>query len=127
MARILVVDDDPAIRQLLTDVLEMDGYEVDTAVDGPAAVRAVEAAAPDFVVLDVMMPGMDGFGVLRAVRELPGEPVPILMLTAAAEPDTNSRAWAGGVDYYLAKPFTADAVLDLIDGVLSNRIDVTGG
>ncbi|GGQ73176.1 response regulator transcription factor [Couchioplanes azureus] len=127
MARILVVDDDPAIRQLLTDVLELDGYEVDTAVDGPAGVRAVEAAAPDFVILDVMMPGMDGFGVLRAVRELPGEPVPILMLTAAAEPDTNSRAWAGGVDYYLAKPFTADAVLDLIDGVLSNRIDLAGG
>src|SRR5687767_5239837 len=56
MARILVVDDDLAIRQLLTDVLEMEGYEVSLAVDGLAAVREIRASAPDFVVLDVMMP-----------------------------------------------------------------------
>ena len=119
MARVLVVDDDPAIRQLLTDVLELEGHEVSVAVDGLAAVRAVEAVCPDFVVLDVMMPGLDGFGVLSAIRTQPGEPVPVLMLTAAAEPDANARAWANGVDYYLAKPFTADAVLDLIDGALT--------
>ncbi|HEX8343601.1 MAG TPA: response regulator transcription factor [Actinoplanes sp.] len=119
MARVLVVDDDPAIRQLLTDVLELEGHEVSVAVDGLAAVRAVEAVCPDFVVLDVMMPGLDGFGVLSAIRTQPGEPVPVLMLTAAAEPDANARAWVNGVDYYLAKPFTADAVLDLIDGALT--------
>ncbi|MGW4946501.1 response regulator transcription factor [Actinoplanes sp. NPDC004185] len=122
MARILVVDDDPAIRQLLTDVLEMDGYEVSVAVDGLAAVREVQAAAPDFVILDVMMPGLDGFGVLSTIRDQPGEPVPVLMLTAAAESDANARAWACGVDYYLAKPFTADAVLDLVDGVLAGQV-----
>ncbi|MEV6596288.1 response regulator [Actinoplanes sp. NPDC051346] len=127
MARILVVDDDPSIRQLLTDVLEMDGHEVATAVNGPDGVRAVQEAPPDFVVLDVMMPGMDGFEVLSAIREQPGDPVPVLMLTAAAEPGTNARAWAGGVDYYLAKPFTADAVLDLIEGVLSSNSDSYGG
>jgi DNA-binding response OmpR family regulator len=121
MARILVVDDDPAIRQLLTDVLEMDGYEVSVAVDGLAAVRAVTASSPDFVVLDVMMPGLDGFRVLSTIREQPGEPVPVLMLTAAAEADAGARAWASGVDYFLAKPFTADAVLDLIGGVLKDE------
>ena len=121
MARILVVDDDPAIRQLLIDVLEMDGYEVSVAVDGLAAVRAVESSSPDFVVLDVMMPGLDGFGVLSAIRAQPGEPVPVLMLTAAAEAGADARAWASGVDYYLAKPFTPDAVLDLIDGVLNDQ------
>ena len=125
MSRILVVDDDPGIRSLLTDVLEMEGYEVSVAVDGLAAVQAVEAAAPDFVILDVMMPGLDGFAVLSAIRAQGGEPVPVLMLTAAAEPGTNSRAWADGVDYYLAKPFTADAVLDLIDGVLSQQVRVS--
>lgn len=124
MAHILVVDDDPAIRQLLTDVLEMDDYEVSVAVDGLAAVRAVEAVNPDFVILDVMMPGLDGFGVLSTIRALPGEPVPVLMLTAAAESDANARAWAGGVDYYLAKPFTADAVLDLLDSVLATQVSV---
>ncbi|MEV4639852.1 response regulator transcription factor [Actinoplanes sp. NPDC049548] len=125
MARILVVDDDPGIRSLLTDVLELEGYEVSVAVDGLAAVQAVETVDPDFVILDVMMPGLDGFAVLAAIRALGGEPVPVLMLTAAAEPGTNSRAWADGVDYYLAKPFTADAVLDLLDGALSREVRVT--
>lgn len=125
MARVLVIDDDPAIRQLLTDVLEMEDYEVSIAADGLSAVRAVEAASPDFVVLDVMMPGLDGFGVLSAIRALDGEPVPVLMLTAAAEPDAGSRAWANGVDYYLAKPFSADAVLDLIDRALTRQVDVS--
>jgi DNA-binding response OmpR family regulator len=121
VARILVVDDDPAIRQLLTDVLEMEGYEISTAADGLAAVHALQTTSPDFVVLDVMMPGLDGFGVLKAIRSQGGEPMPVLMLTAAAEPDANTRAWSSGVDYYLAKPFTADAVLDLIDGVLAGQ------
>ena len=122
MAHILVVDDDPAIRQLLTDVLEMEGYQVSVAVDGVAGVRAVELLRPDFVVLDVMMPALDGYGVLATIRAQDGEPVPVLMLTAAAEPGADARAWAGGVDYYLAKPFTADAVLDVIDGVLSAQV-----
>jgi DNA-binding response OmpR family regulator len=124
MARILVVDDDPAIRSLLTDVLEMEGYDVTVAVDGTSAVQAVPAVNPHFVVLDVMMPGLDGFGVLAVIRSLPGDPVPVLMLTAAAEADANTRAWANGVDYYLAKPFSPDAVLDLIDTVLSERVRV---
>lgn len=127
MARILVVDDDPAIRQLLTDVLEMDGYEVSVAVDGLAAVREIEASSPDFVILDVMMPGLDGFGVLSTIRTQPGEPVPVLMLTAAAESDASSRAWASGVDYYLAKPFTADAVLDVLNGVLADQAGAADG
>jgi DNA-binding response OmpR family regulator len=127
MARILVVDDDPAIRQLLTDVLEMDGYKVSVAVDGLAAVRELQASSPDFVILDVMMPGLDGFGVLSTIRAQPGEPVPVLMLTAAAESDASSRAWASGVDYYLAKPFTADAVLDVLNGVLADQAGATGG
>ncbi len=118
MARILVVDDDPGIRQLLTDVLELEGHAVTTAVDGLDAVQVLDAASPDFVVLDVMMPHLDGYAVLRRIRERSGDPVPVLMLTAAAEPDAAARAWADGVDYYLAKPFLADEVTNLIGGVL---------
>jgi len=118
MARILVVDDDPAIRQLLTDVLEIEGYDVIAAADGQAAVQMVAVSRPDFVVLDVMMPHLDGYGVLREIRARAGEPVPVLMLTAAADPESAVRAWAGGVDYYLAKPFVADEVTNLINGVL---------
>jgi DNA-binding response OmpR family regulator len=124
MAKILVVDDDPGIRQLLTDVLEMDGHDVHLAVDGLDGVRAFELIRPDFVVLDVMMPGLDGYGVLRSIRAQDGDPVPVLMLTAAADPASASRGWAQGVDFYLAKPFTADDILDLCEGVLGDRIPV---
>jgi DNA-binding response OmpR family regulator len=126
MALILVVDDDPAIRQLLTDVLEIEGHDVRVAADGLSAVRAVDEVRPQFVVLDVMMPNLDGYGVLRAIRERDGDRVPVLMLTAAAGPDAAARAWADGVDYYLAKPFTADEVINLIDGVLRRQAPAAG-
>jgi DNA-binding response OmpR family regulator len=124
MATILVVDDDPAIRQLLTDVLEMDGHVVEVAVDGHDGLRAFEALQPDFVVLDVMMPGLDGYGVLRDIRSQEGDPVPVLMLTASADADSAARGWVSGVDYYLAKPFTADDVLDLVEGALGRQLPV---
>lgn len=121
MARILVVDDDPAIRQLLTDVLEIEGHEVRTAADGADAVRALDAVRPDFVVLDVMMPQLDGYGVLRHIRGQEGDPVPVLMLTAAAEPGAAARAWADGVDFYLAKPFVMDDMINLINDALGHQ------
>jgi DNA-binding response OmpR family regulator len=124
MAQILVVDDDPVIRQLLADLLDMEGHEVRLAVDGLAAVRELEVFRPDCVVLDVMMPGLDGYGVLRSVRDQDGDPVPIIMLTASAELGSAERAWAQGVDYYLAKPFRADEVLDLVNGLLRDRLPI---
>lgn len=126
MAQILVVDDEPAIRQLLTDVLELDGHEVRAAADGHAAVSAFEALRPDCVVLDLMMPGLDGYGVLRVIRDQEGDRVPVIMLTAAADPDSAARAWANGADYYLAKPFGADEVLYLIRALLRERAPEAG-
>jgi DNA-binding response OmpR family regulator len=126
VALVLVVDDDSAIRQLLTDVLEIEGHEVQAVADGLAALRALEAVRPDFVVLDVMMPNLDGYGVLRAIRQRAGTPVPVLMLTAAAEPDAAARAWAGGVDFYLAKPFGPDEVINLLNAVLDRRAPAGG-
>ncbi|GII26508.1 response regulator transcription factor [Planosporangium mesophilum] len=127
MAQILVVDDDPAIRQLLADVLEMDGHEVRVAVDGLTAVSALDEILPDCVVLDVMMPGLDGYGVLRDIRGREGDRVPVIMLTAAADPESAARAWADGADYYLAKPFGADEVLYLIRSSLRDRQQVVEG
>jgi DNA-binding response OmpR family regulator len=121
MAQIMIVDDDPAIRQLLTDVLEMDGHEVRVAADGFSALRALQEYRPDCVVLDVMMPGLDGYGVLRSIRSQDGDRVPAIMLTAAADPASAAQAWADGADYYLAKPFGADEVLYLIRGSLRDR------
>lgn len=122
MAQILVVDDEPAIRQLLTDVLELDGHDVRSAADGLAAVDAFEALRPDCVVLDLMMPGLDGYGVLRNIRGQDGDPVPVIMLTALVDRNSAARAWTDGADYYLAKPFAADEVLHLIHGLFRDRM-----
>jgi DNA-binding response OmpR family regulator len=125
MAHILVVDDDPAIRQLLADLLEMDGHGVRFAADGLAAVKALDVLRPDCVVLDVMMPGLDGYEVLRRIRSQEGEPVPVIMLTASADAASAAKAWTDGVDHYLAKPFRADEVLDLIDGLLGEAVRIS--
>lgn len=116
MASILVVDDDPSVRALLRDVLECEGHVVEAASDGFAALRAVEVARPDCVVLDVMMPGLDGHAVLSRLRQLDGGPaLPVIMLTAAADDANAWQAWSGGVDYFLAKPFDATELLRYLD------------
>ena len=116
MASILVVDDDPSVRALLRDVLECEGHDVDLAEDGFAALRAVQDARPDCVVLDVMMPGLDGHAVLARLRQLDGGPsLPVVMLTAAADDANAWQAWSGGVDYFLAKPFDASELLRYLD------------
>lgn len=116
MANILVVDDDPSVRALLRDVLECEGHDVALAADGFAALRAVAGERPDCVLLDVMMPGLDGHEVLARLRALDGGPsLPVIMLTAAADDANAWRAWSGGVDYFLAKPFDADELLRYLD------------
>ena len=116
MARILVVDDDPSVRALLRDVLELEGHTVAEAVDGYAALRAVAAERPDCVVLDVIMPGMDGHEVLTRLRATAGgRELPVVMLTAAADDDTAWRGWSGGADRVLGKPFDADDLLHHLD------------
>jgi DNA-binding response OmpR family regulator len=109
--RILVVDDDPDIRSVVRMVLEAEGYAVDLAEDGFAALRAVETTRPDCVVLDVMMPGIDGHAVLNRIRGGDRATLPVVMLTAAADDAQAWQAWTEGVDYFLAKPFDADELL----------------
>jgi DNA-binding response OmpR family regulator len=113
--RILVIDDDAVVRQLVKDVLEMEGYEVHVAEDGFAGLRALEAAKPDCIVLDVMMPGLDGHGVLQRIRSGLGRHLPVVMLTAAADDNQAWRAWSEGVDYFLSKPFEPEELLRFLD------------
>ena len=122
MARILVVDDDPSVRALLRDLLELEGHVVQSAEDGYAALRAVAAARPDCVVLDVTMPGMDGHEVLARLRgTTDGLELPVVMLTAAVDDASAWRAWAGGVDRMLGKPFDAEELLRHLGGLLAAR------
>ncbi|MCZ8130955.1 MAG: EAL domain-containing protein [Steroidobacteraceae bacterium] len=105
---VLVADDDELARQLVRAALAADGYTVFTAEDGADAVERFRAARPDCVLLDVMMPRMDGFAACSAIRALPeGRAVPVLVLTSRDDPDTVARAYAAGATDFVAKGLNA--------------------
>jgi DNA-binding response OmpR family regulator len=113
--KILVIDDDPGVCRLIKDVLEIEGFEVAIAGDGYAGLRAIDAERPDCVVLDVMMPGLDGHGVLTRIRANGGRHLPVVMLTAHADDNQAWQAWTEGVDYFLSKPFEPEELLRFLD------------
>ena len=116
-ARLLVVDDEPNILDLLAESLRYAGFEVTTASDGHAAVTAAQTQRPDLIVLDVMMPGIDGFKVVRRLRA-DGIRVPVLFLTARdAKEDTITGLTVGGDDY-VTKPFSLGEVVARIRALL---------
>ncbi len=115
-AKILMADDDAKIGELVRLYLIREGYQVELAGDGPAALRAVEATAPDLLVLDIMLPGLDGFGVLREVRRSFG--FPILMLTAKGETNDKVLGFDLGADDYLVKPFDPNELVARIKALL---------
>jgi len=105
-ALILAVDDEPANLALLNKVLTRQGYDVIEAVDGPSALAAVAASAPDLVCLDVMMPGLDGIEVCQRLRRQPEHAgLPILLLTALGRPEDKVRGLEAGANDFLTKPF----------------------
>jgi two-component system, OmpR family, response regulator MprA len=102
--RLLVVDDDPAVREALALLLGLNGFEVATAIDGREAMRTLASEPPDAVILDVLMPGLDGLEVCRRMRAI-GDRTPVLMLTARTEVSERVAGLEAGADDYLAKPF----------------------
>ena len=109
-AAILVVDDDPPILRMLGRTLEAEGYAVSAAADGGAALAAVERSAPDLLVLDVAMPGLDGLAVCRRLRAK-GLALPILLLTARDALPDRVTGLDAGADDYLVKPFAPEELL----------------
>jgi len=105
-ARVLVVEDDPTVLSAVVRVLELDGHRVPTARDGRSGLDAILSDTPDAVVMDVMMPQMDGFAVCREVRAA-GLRVPILLLTAKVEVNDRVAGLDAGADDYLVKPFAS--------------------
>jgi Response regulators consisting of a CheY-like receiver domain and a winged-helix DNA-binding domain len=119
--RILVVDDEPKIRMTVRGYLEADGFEVLEAPDGPSCIDSVARERPDLVVLDVMLPGLDGFEVLRRIRTT--SRVPVILLTARTEELDRVIGFTAGSDDYVTKPFSprelalrARAILRRADG-----------
>ena len=105
--KILIADDSATMRELLAARLEADGYEVVQAADGEQALNLVWSGRPDLLILDNTMPKLDGFGVVRALREDPAtSAVPIVMLTGHTSEDDRADSIRLGVDEYIPKPFS---------------------
>jgi len=114
--RILVVDDDADIRGLVRELLERRGIAVTEAADGKQALQEMYAGRPDLVLLDVSMPGLDGWTTLERIREL--SDVPVVMLTARSEELEKTRGLRAGADDYVTKPFGRQELLARIEGLL---------
>ncbi len=115
LGRVLVVDDDDVIRQLITVNLELEGFEVATAVDGQDCLDKVKAVQPDVITLDIMMPRLDGWeaaGRLRADPETAG--IKVVLLSARAQEADLERGSRIGVDAYLTKPFDPDELIEVV-------------
>lgn len=134
--KILAVDDERHIVRLVQVNLERQGYTVVTAYDGKEALEKVEAEQPDLIVLDVMMPYMDGFEVLQNLKRNPTtRDIPVIMLTAKAQDADVFRGWQSGVDCYLTKPFNPMELIAFVKRIFKsidegpegeNRYDIGG-
>ncbi|HJV36097.1 response regulator transcription factor [Geomonas sp.] len=127
--RILVVEDEESLLKLETILFTSKGYEVTGVQDGSLALAEVERSAPDLVVLDIMLPGLDGFEVCRQLKENPATSwIPVVMLTAKKSSQDLERGKTVGADAYITKPFKSVKVLEVIDGLIkSSRANKGGG
>lgn len=121
MAKILAVDDEKHIVRLVQINLQKEGYEVATANTGKEALEVVKTFGPDLIVMDVMMPEMDGFEALKKLKENPAtSEIPVIMLTAKAQDADVFRGWQSGADLYLTKPFNPAELLTFVKRLLQS-------
>ena len=126
--KILAVDDEKHIVRLVQVNLERQGYEVITASDGKEALEKVASEKPDLLVLDVMMPYMDGFEVLQNLRRNPEtREIPVIMLTAKAQDADVFKGWQSGVDCYLTKPFNPMELITFVKRIFKSLDEPGGG
>lgn len=119
---VLVVDDEPNIALSLEYLMREEGYEVRVAVDGDAAIAALREARPDVVLLDVMMPGKDGYEVCQLIRATPEwKDVRVIMLTAKGRAIEQEKGLALGADDYITKPFSTRAVVERVQHYMTAR------
>ncbi|HEX6060242.1 MAG TPA: response regulator transcription factor [Gemmatimonadaceae bacterium] len=124
--RILIVEDNPDLAFGLRNNLEIEGYDVSVAGDGPEGVASARAWHPDLVILDLMLPGMDGYRVLRTLRD-DGFDKPVLILTARGEEADKVMGFRTGADDYVTKPFGVLELLARVDALLRRTVRVAKG
>ncbi len=121
--RILVVEDDPDLRRILKLQLEDRGYEVSEAENGAEGFQSVRAELPDCVILDLMMPVMDGFGFLKRVRSIMNTTeVPIIILTASEDERNRMRGFQYQADVYMSKPYDLDKLVVEVDKLMAKKV-----
>lgn len=122
MSRVLIVDDDELLLELLQFKLEARGYDVVSARDGETAMERVVTESPDLIVLDMMMPGIDGLVVLQRLKQSPEtSAIPVMMLTARKQQDDIVRALKLGAREYLVKPFMPEELLTRVQNILQDH------
>ena len=121
-SKVLLVDDEDSLRKVMRDLLERDGYIVTEARDGVQALDQVDRVGPDIIVLDLNLPGLDGYGVLSHLRSRPATAnIPVIVLTAKGDEDNEVRVFELGADDFLTKPFRARALSARLEAVLGRR------
>ncbi len=121
-AKVLLVDDEDQLRRVMRDLLERDGYQVTEARDGVEALDQIDRHAPDIIVLDLNLPGLDGYGVLSHLRSRPATAnIPVVVLTAQGDEDNEVRVFEMGADDFLSKPFRARALSVRLRAVLGRK------
>jgi two-component system alkaline phosphatase synthesis response regulator PhoP len=121
-AKVLLVDDEDSLRKVMKELLERDGYIVSEARDGAQALNEIDRVGPDVIVLDLNLPGLDGYGVLSHLRSRPATAgIPVIVLTAKGDEDNEVRVFELGADDFLTKPFRARALSARLEAVLSRR------
>ena len=124
--KVLVVDDERAVRESIRRALELEGYEIELAEDGRQALDRLESdSQPDAVVLDILMPGVDGLEVCRTLRKS-GSSIPVLMLTARTQVEDRVEGLDAGADDYLTKPFALEELLARLRALLRRTADGSG-
>ena len=121
-SKVLLVDDEDSLRRVMRDLLEREGYVVTEARDGVQALDQVDRVGPDIIVLDLNLPGLDGYGVLSHLRSRPATAnIPVVVLTAKGDEDNEVRVFELGADDFLTKPFRARALSARLEAVLGRR------
>jgi CheY-like chemotaxis protein len=124
MIKVLIAEDNAVNRELLRELLETRGYAVDEACDGQTALEMIEQARPDILLLDIGMPVLDGFAVVRRIRENPHlASLPVLAVTAYAMQGDRKKILDSGFDGYLSKPVNASALADELERLLRKPED----
>jgi DNA-binding response OmpR family regulator len=119
-AKVLLVDDEDMLRRVMKDLLEQEGYQVIEAKDGVEALDQVDRYAPDIIVLDLNLPGLDGYGVLSHLRSRPATAgIPVVVLTARGDEESEVKVFELGADDFLSKPFRARALSARLAAVLN--------